>query len=202
MKTNKRFGVALVAGALAMSLLLGSTQAAVIEFGTTDVVLGPDDTYSEDGFDFTVDSGLEFGIRASDGNPPAGLIVGVQSSATSGDTISVMAETGQLFTFNSFEFASGEDAQQSDSVNFRGFVNSVQTEAYDGITSSRDTFVLATPGWDAIDELRIIADSGASELLILDNFNFTVVPVPAAGWLLGSAILVIGALTRRRKMTA
>ncbi len=52
-------------------------------------------------------------------------------------------------------------------------------------------------GLGPIRSLRI--NPGANEALIFDNLNFTVVPVPAAVWLLGSGLLGLLAIARRKE---
>lgn len=52
-------------------------------------------------------------------------------------------------------------------------------------------------GLGAISRVRI--NPQANEALIFDNLNFTVVPVPAAVWLLGSGLLGLVGVARRKK---
>ena len=122
-----------IMGALVGLSLFGmlgtAAEAVTIDFGAADIpAYGVSSTvYTEDGFDFTILSGAEWGISNVSGNPGAALVAGYSAAVGIGDTISVKRVAGGLFTFDSFDFHSFLDGLLSDTVNLLGLVSGSQT---------------------------------------------------------------------------
>ncbi len=197
----------LTVGALAPA---ADAVTVTIDFGNTHIPnFLPTQTYSEDGFTFTVNSGTEWAIRNAGsgfpvGNPPSGLVAGDAEPNLPGDYISVKEDNGSLFTFDAFDYASF-GSSLADSVDFVGLVGGVPTELLADITKSGDDFIVAfNPLFgNPIDELRIVAKTDGATALIMDNFVFTtvsasssIIPEPATASL---GLLALGGLMMRRR---
>lgn len=190
---------------LLVSVMAGRAHAAVIDFDNYfDLHFDPGETYTEDGFTFAVVSGSTWAIRCGYGNPPCTLVAGLREPVGIGDTISVTAVDGGLFTFDAVDFGSALDGFLSDGVDFLGLENGVQTQALTGVASSSFTFATANPNFSGpIDELQIVGASQADMPLDLDNFVLTPVRVaePATLTLFAFGLAGLGAIGRQRQPT-
>ena len=188
------------------SLLLGAgaAQAQVVN-KTIDFESGIGDltpNYFEQGFRFRVLSGTNFGFFSNAGNPPPSLGIGTPEFPTAGDTISV-TPIGTLGLFNFSGVQTRAPGNLSFSVDLKGYINNVETEAANNIFSTDDTtWEDLVFDWEPIDELRIIVtDSEGFSSLLFDNLDVSVVPIPGAVWLLGSGLVGVIGLRRKRPKT-
>lgn len=132
---------------------------------------------TEGDFTYEVISGNSWAISSLSGNPGSSLAPGIEDFPSAGNTIVVFLTDGGLFTFDSFDFASF-DSRLSDTVNFFGEVNSVDTESLLGINSTTPTFSTQNLEFAAaIDRLRIEVASPGDTILFLDNLELTPVTV-------------------------
>lgn len=190
----------LASGAVAMSLLLGASaaQAVNVDFGDTNVGVFP---YIEDGFRFTLLKGSAWTIKDSNGNPPAGLFTGTTAPSPV-DTISVTYDAGLPFFFENFDYAA-DFTEVSDKVLFLGFEGGDVEYSLLNVGSLSSIWQTWTvTDWGAVDELWIVVTDIGNTGLVLDNIGLSAVPVPAAVWLFGSALLGLLGVARRRRMSA
>ena len=194
------------AGIAAMLMLAGAAQAATIDFtGTVDSDFDPGETYTEDGFTFEVLSGVEFAIYNFGPSLAFGaLLVGDDTPIGIGDTISITADSGRLFTFDSVDFSSANQGRdQSDGVDLVGLRNGATVATFSNLNKCcQNGFLTLSDAFTGaiIDELWIIGASQGDDLLVLDNFVFTEVPLPAAAWVFLAGIA--GLTAARRKQCA
>ena len=175
--------------ALFASMVSAQASTVTIDFGTHD---DPDfnvgEIYSENNYNFTTVSGNQFGIYAGwsspIGNDPSGLSIGQSGLASIGDTISITALDNQLFEFHSVDYASWKEGQQSSTVKLVGLVNGQIVATFLDLSSNTSAFDTLDPLFSTlIDELQIIVTARGDTLLVLDNFVFSEVPLPAAVWM-------------------
>jgi hypothetical protein len=191
--------LAAIGAAVAILAAPATAGAAIVDFGIySDNAFDPGETYSEDGFTFTVVSGVEWGIQTNGGNPPSSLHAGNGGAIGVGDTISITQDGGGLFTFDSFDYASFS-FNQSDDVTFIGLVNGVQAQSLANLFSSTTTWATLNSVFGApIDELRIVGSSQHTATLMLDNFVLTPSQVPEPSTLLLLGVGAGAAVLRRR----
>lgn len=107
---------------------------------------------------------------------------------------------GQAFDFNGAYF--GNSHYQKPTVTFTGYVNGSlvdtvaiivpDTHPADNVPSLQYVHI----GLSGVDEVRWTMSSVISGVVAMDSISYSVVPIPAAAWLFGSA--VIGLLAFRR----
>lgn len=169
----------LLGGAL-LALPLFPAHGVVVDFGATvEDDFDPTETYTEDGFIFTVVSGDEWAIGNGFGNPAESLIAGDLGAVGVGSLITVMRVGGGLFTFDAVDFGSDSD-RQTDAVDLIGLVDASETESVLNLHSLTTGFTAGfDPGFGAaIDKLHIVGGAGGEDSLYLDNFVFTLVVTP------------------------
>ncbi len=185
--------------AVAITSVVIPATATTITFENLDI--NPlTDSQTEGDFTYEVISGNVWVILPGNGNPASSLTPGFNSPPFAGDTIEFFLTDGGLFTFDSFDFASFITST-SNTVNFFGEVDSVDTESLLGINSNTTTFSTQDPGFGAaIDRLRIEVGFGGNNSLLLDNLEFTPVAiesVPEPSVTLGLLELVGGFAVRK-----
>jgi hypothetical protein len=189
-------------------LLLGSAQAALVTFD--DFPSTPDDTFpnalvsTPQGFEFAQYDGDAGHIFTS-----GGTLNTVGEALSPG--VVVMHTSGGLFSLQSLDIFISEYNDLA-AVAYGGYriqafdINNqliAQMEIVGGSTSEWQAIVFDAT-WSGIKQLSIDpsytttgfgVSSGAMEL---DNFSATVVPIPAALWLFGSALAGLGWLRRSK----
>ncbi|MEQ8936268.1 MAG: VPLPA-CTERM sorting domain-containing protein [Amphiplicatus sp.] len=182
----KYLATSALAAGFSLAANVASAAPVTIDFGNVlESNFDPGETHVEDGFTFSVVSGIEFSIVTNEGNPPSALVVGTDKAVGIGDTISIMKNNGGLFFFDAVDFASGIDGRITDAVDLIGFRNGVMVESFLDLVSDAEGFVTLSPAFVmAIDELRIVGSGAGEFFLILDNFVFgpaEVVKTPLPG---------------------
>ncbi|TRU86384.1 MAG: hypothetical protein EWV54_14430 [Microcystis novacekii Mn_MB_F_20050700_S1D] len=101
---------------------------------------------TEDGFTYTVTSGLNFVINAQTGNPASSLGVGFvtidgpnSNPVVTGGQIEFTRTGGGLFTFDSFQLAN-QLFGISRGISWTGQVNGVDTQSLTGVSTNSFTF--------------------------------------------------------------
>ncbi|MGK7932740.1 MAG: PEP-CTERM sorting domain-containing protein [Microcystaceae cyanobacterium] len=203
--TKIGMGSTLATLTLAVTTLSASANTITFESGNTGVnALTGSNT--ENGFTYTVTSGLNFVLDSSRGNPPSALGVGFQTldsgfTVTTGDTIEITQVGGGLFTFDSFDLASTGNALLSQTVSWTGFVGGLQTESLTGVNSISVTFSSQAVSFSApIDTLVLTFTDFNDAGLYLDNLVLTPQSTPEPSAILGLlAVSSIGTLFGRKK---
>lgn len=152
-------------------------------------------SHVEDDMVYDGQAGNSFNIDSRVGNPPNALST---SPRTLDAAVIFTRFGGGPFTFDEYDFASFAD-QSSETVLFRGLLGGSEVFSFQ-LSSSSGTFVTQPTGQAGIiDELRLTLLAEGSASLVMDNFDFTLVPEPSTIWLamLGLAG-VVGLAVRRR----
>ena len=212
--TRKYFFAIMVA--LCTSIISAQAATVTIDFGThDDEDFDVDEIYSEDNYEFTVLSGIDFAIYGGNnrpiGNEPSGLAIGRSSNGAVDDTISITARDNSLFQFYSFDYASYCDVSGGGAcadvgptvIKLVGLVNGYEVASFAGLSSSKQEYETASGFPNTlIDELQIIVTHPAA-LLELDNFVFSEVqlsevPLPAAVWMFLAGLGGLGFARKKR----
>ena len=191
----------LIATIAALFASTASANATTIDFGDyNDTNFGNGDTYSEDGYTFTHDSGDEFAITAWPGDVyGSSLFVGYSAQAEPGDTISIKRSNGELFTFDSVQYRSGLNGSISEGMKLVGLVEGVAVFTISNLQSSSNVWdTLDSELRNFIDELQIVSVSQGVGELLLDNFEFSEVPLPAAVWMFLAGLGGLGFARKKR----
>ena len=96
------------------------------------------------------------------------LAVGYGNPVGIGDTLSIVANSGGLFTFDSVGYR-GWGGHFSDGIDIYGLVDGGRTESL-SIYSSSEIYVTQLGFGSGIDELQIVGASQGDRELLLDNF--------------------------------
>lgn len=178
--------------AMASVLATSQAQAAIISF---------DDYAADNGTEFTSYSEAGYTVEYVSGTVLAAQIFGNPVPAlygTDSGTIAVTYTGGGSFTFNAVDFAANNgDAGYS----IEGLLGGSSVFSYSDTVAQPLTYSFETvlSQYAAlIDTLYITVDPEGTSYNI-DNINVSVIPVPAAAWLLGSGALALLATARRRK---
>ena len=186
---------------IAAILLVCSLQAAAVTVDFEDAG-GESAPVARDGLLFTSDS------SAAAVNPANGTD-GYALGCPYGCTFTIQAADSSLFALDSIEVYAGSSVPEYDSiyVYLTGFFSggsSIEVETsldLSGPTYDTHTFL---PAWNELEKVEVSARVGAPCCSLagfaIDNVNASVVPIPAAIWLFGSALVGFGWL--RRKQTA
>lgn len=167
---------------------------------------------TEDGFTYTVTSGLNFTINAQKGNPASSLGVGFvtidgpqSNPVVTGGQIEFTRTGGGLFTFDSFQLAN-QLFGISRGISWTGQVNGVDTQSLTGVSTNSSTFSTQNVNFSgAIDKLILTFTDLNEEGLFLDNLQFTPAQEPPATTpepvtILGLVTVgALGALSRKRQ---
>ena len=142
---------------------------------------------TEDGFTYTVTSGLNFTLLDGAGNPPSYLGVGFvtidspqSNPVVTGGQIEFTRTGGGLFTFDSFQLAN-QLFGISRGISWTGQVNGVDTQSLTGVSTNSSTFSTQNVNFSgAIDKLILTFTDLNEEGLFLDNLQFTPAQEPPA----------------------
>jgi len=184
--------------ALLSLLLLAATSvhAVTVDF-ESDISNVDVQGFSSKGFDFvgnanfwdlSVDGGGNTTAETAD--PGCGGCVGVgwTVSASNGNALSL--ESVDLGFFADFGF--GGEATISGTLSGGGTVSRLITD------NSWHTESAFGAQWSDLSSVGIFISSGVPQSLTIDNFSASVVPVPAAVWLFGSGLGLLGWFRRRQ----
>ena len=167
---------------------------------------------TEDGFTYTVTSGLNFTLLDGAGNPPSYLGVGFvtidspqSNPVVTGGQIEFTRTGGGLFTFDSFQLAN-QLFGISRGISWTGQVNGVDTQSLIGVSTNSSTFSTQNVNFSgAIDKLILTFTDLNEEGLFLDNLQFTPAQEPPAttpepGTIFGLVTVgALGSLSRKRQ---
>ena len=180
-------------------MFAGAANATVVDFESG---LDPLFTYSSDvmtGPTNLAGTGYHT-LRAFTGSSN----VAFNGSAASPSTFT-WAGVGSTFDLNSFVIAG---AWGSQTLTIEGLLNGASIFS-SSLAVTTDAVSVFSPSWSGIDAFRIaigtdyIADpnligSGGGQHWALDNITVSAVPVPAAAWLFGSALLGFFGFSRKK----
>lgn len=201
-KTLSKFAAA----AAGLAAMIGAASAApvTIDFDAfAGGTFGPGDSYSEDGYTFDIVSGTSTAILFP-GNGGKSFQYGANSATQVGDTVSITRDDSADFFFLSLDYRSFFNNAQSDEISLIGLLNGVQVASFGNILSSTSawtTFVNALAG-TVIDELQLVGVDPNVQSLLLDNFVFAEVPLPAALPLFLAGLAGLGFAGKRKRKTA
>jgi hypothetical protein len=136
---------------------------------------------------FRPGTGYEIGAVSGD-------YVAFNSGANTPSFIDVIGDTKSM----RFQGVYMTSAWVNQSVYFIGYsdgVQLVQSSLYDLTPTSPSWIEL---NWSGIDRLSIHASGQDDGHWVMDNFSYSVVPIPAAVWLFGSALAGLGWLRRKQ----
>jgi hypothetical protein len=184
------------ATAIILLALQSTAQATVVTFEELTVLEEDVGSVSSAGYTFTgADLLVVQNDESSDGNHVwAALFPGYTT------TLTITRDDGQLFNLHSFNLEGvggdftieGYDAFDQLIASAEHFPIGWDTIAFDDAWSNVSTIVIA----DSVFSFGPLAPTTAG--IRLDNFSATVVPLPAAAWLFGSALAGLGWLRRRQ----
>ncbi len=198
--------------ALSALALLGTSAAnataIVIDFDEDYPTTAPLESWIENGF--TLTSNVPAGTLVDDnnlvranlfapgtGNDTQSLFWGANGSTS---TITMTNDGGSLFSVSSFDASSLYNA--SGSMTITGTVGSGGTVSQ-VIALTSDLSLISVTGMDRLSALEFSFDGSTFFAPYdLDNISVSLVPVPAAVWLLGSGLgLLVGIGRRRRRIS-
>jgi hypothetical protein len=174
-------------------LVSTSVQAVTVDF-ESDISNVDIQGFSSKGFDFVgnanfwdlyVDGGGN--TRAETADPGCGGCVGVGWTVTASGGSAFSLESVDLTFYSQF----GPEAVISGALSGGGFVTRTITD-----NSWHTESAFGAP-WSDLTSVGIYISSGVPYNLAIDNFSASVVPVPAAFWLFGSALAGLGWLRRK-----
>jgi len=173
----------------------------VIDFGNLPSATA--DLQTEGAFSYNTQFGTSWEYYFFDGNPASSLITGV-NFPTSGDTFELFLTGGGLFSLTSFDFASGTESLNSDTVSFIPVNGGVEGAALcSGINSNTSSFVTdsACSPSTSMDHLFIRITAGSQQFLVIDNIALDTVaaPEPASLFLLAAGLFGVAVRSRKSK---
>ena len=171
---RNQFGFLLLASAL---LFAARAQALTVTFTDlpNEFPIGP---HVESGIAFVGGSVDTFALSGGEGNPPSGVTTAFPFDSSPGLIFTV--DGGGLFTFGEFDFASfSATGNQSDTVSFAGLLGGLEIFSFQVSTNSGSFSSQPTGESSVIDELVLSTSGGGAAALVLDNFDFTIIPEPS-----------------------
>lgn len=103
---------------------------------------------------------------------------------------------GARFDFHSFDFEAKATAA-STSIRLRSFRDGIEIDNVANSTMPGETYdYSALPGFQDIDELRLVVGSGGAQQLLFDNLRFGVVPAPGAFGVLALGVAMMAPRSR------
>jgi len=183
--------------AAVLLLVCGSVQAATITIDFSDPNLpeqGLEEGFTTQGFSFTL---FPVPIPVS----PAYFIVGEQFIFCPGCNAAMENANGEVFSFYSFDAEAASFPQPDDlNIAVTGFLAGGGT-LVETFPLSSGSFQHYELNWDGL--IRVVFDPSISASIgyhfptVIDNVVVSAVPIPAAVWLFGSGLGLLGWLRRR-----
>jgi hypothetical protein len=165
-----------------------SVHAVTVDF-ESDISNETISGFSSKGFDFVGNANFwEVNPDAYTSDPGCGGCVGVGWLITASNGNAFSLESVDLAFFSQF----GPEAAISGVVNGGGSVSRIITNNTWHTESSFGA------EWSDLASVGIYISSGVPQSLTIDNFSASIVPIPAAVWLFGSALAGLGWLRRRQ----
>ena len=190
----------IIATCAALFASIVSAQAATVTFDEEGWPVSLQNyTYSEAGFGFTGDDDTSFIIRPI-GEEGSGLTTSGAGSLDPDieDAVVITNASGNLFSLDSLRFKS-EQGVQSDTVSIVGYLAGEIIAEYTNLssTSASGFSSLFDPLGVVVDEIRIVITGAGETGLMMDNFVFSEVPLPAAVWMFLAGIFGFGFARRQ-----
>lgn len=193
--------------ALALSALASGAQAGTITFDSATPGLFVFGTVTEDGFDYTVQTGALYANQY--GNPGADM---EGSEELGGGVLDIVATDGSLFTFTGLDYAAwSSSAAGSQILTIRGFLGGIEQGVEGYNLANTATFVPSYTNWTGfsasglsgvtIDTLSIELNAGEGYFQAIDNVQLSAVPEPATWATMIVGFGLAGAALRRRRLT-
>ncbi|MGI9290609.1 MAG: VPLPA-CTERM sorting domain-containing protein [Gammaproteobacteria bacterium] len=151
----------------------------------------PDPTFTQ-GFEITSN---ELPVWVKDQYSPGTAMIGLGPDSVHNLTaqFTLTAQNGQAFSIHSFDTASRSTSLDYSVVTAEGDSGVLSFNGLNTDTSTLQTF--DTTG--LLDNIFSITFMDTGLPMLIDNINISVVPIPAAVWLFGSAIAVLGFIRRK-----
>ena len=195
---KKLRGVVLVAGLTGLSLIPLNAAAAVITFGTGSSGFGGSLIQSGGGY---VGSDINLGSITAGGTPnnsgSFSITNGEMNFDTAANVITIDGSVSALGIITSQTLFTGA----FDTVSYSQLGNSSFLTGVGVTTASADLLSAfgLDPSTDFEFDVYTIESNQLGEIVQSNMVNESVVPIPAAAWLLGSALLALMGVARRQK---
>ena len=182
----------------------GVANSAVLTFDDVSVTTGIDYIYDGyGGFDWDNGAGVNHDIRVINSTNPSYVGTGYANGTVSGDYVAwnyaaktpVQIDLVGLgtFEFNGAYFTSAWSDQQ---ISFEGYNDGSLVYSSSSYSLNTTDPLWIELNWSEIDSLVI--SSGAESQWAMDNFTSTIVPIPAAVWLFGTGLGLLGWMRRKQ----
>ena len=179
-----------------LGVLLSAAQAGAVTIDFEDITVRTQAPLTVAGFTFTSDSPNPAFVATSPGTDGQALGCG------DGCTFTMQAESGDLFSLDAIDAYGGSFESFSTGVILYGFFDdgsSLRLDANLLFNPGGDVYTFA-PGWTNLSRIEISSGFFSSRVnagFAIDNIQASVVPVPAAAWLFGSALAGLGWMRRQ-----
>ncbi len=173
-------------------LFLASTSvhAVTVDF-TSDISNVDIQGFSSKGFDFVGNANFwDLGGSATTSDPGCGGCVGVGWTVTASNGNAFSLESVDMGFFANFGI--GGEATIGGVLSGGGTVSRLVTD------NSWHTESAFGAEWSDLASVGIYISSGVPQSLTIDNFSASIVPIPAAVWLFGSGLGLLGWMRRRQ----